>query len=146
LLALRRAVVDDIRELRGRLTDRDPATSRAVRVATLSAAGGLAAVVGGGLLGRGALTRSAERRRAQRQAISFARALTEHVLPEQLTAGLNMRQSPATSRTRRRRGDAMLLLAVVGAAAAGAMVLQQRRSAPVDPDDLWLPEVTSGPT
>jgi hypothetical protein len=142
LLALRGAVEDDARTLRDRLTGQDPSATRSLRIAALTASGAVAGVVGLGLLGRGALTRSTERRHVERQARAVARALADQARAAASDLGARgSRPGPSV----RRRGRGALLLAVVGAAVAGAVVVQQRRSAPVDPDDLWLPEESVGP-
>jgi hypothetical protein len=143
LLALRGAVEEDVRTLRDRLTGEDPTAARALRVAALATSGAIAGVVGLGVLGRSALSRSAERRSIERQALAVARVLADQA--RAAASGVSSAASRPSAPSRRRRGGGVLLLAVVGAAVAGAFVVQQRRSAPVDPDDLWLPEETVGP-
>ncbi len=133
--ALRDAVAGDLRLLRDRLTGMDPAARRTATTATVAGAGALAAVVGAGLLARSGLRRGRGRRDVQRQARALAAALAR----QQAT------DAPRTS-GRSGRGAGLLGTAVtLGAAAAGAALLQRRRSAPVDPDDLWLPEREAGP-
>ena len=143
LAALREVVADDVRTLRDRVTGKDPAAARALRIAALSTAGAIAGIVGVGVLGRSAVARGSDRRRIERQAIAVARALADQV---HVASGAgDSRAGRSSASGSRRRGGGMLALAVIGAAVAGAVAVQQRRSAPVDPDDLWLPEETLGP-
>lgn len=129
---LRGAVAADLRELRGRMTDLDAGTRRGAALAGLAGAGALAALVGSGLAVRGRVRRGLGRREVERQAQAIAAAMA--------------RRTSGGEDGPRRRGRAGLVTAlVVGAAVAGAAVVQQRRSAPVDPDDLWIPERRSGP-
>jgi hypothetical protein len=140
LIALRDAVTTDARELRDRLTGTDPAASRTLGLAALATTGTLASVLGAGLIGRRSLARATERRRIERQASALGR-----VLAEQARAATQAPVGAAASPRRRRRGGGLLVVAALGAAVAGAVALQQRRSAPIDPDDLWLPEEDPGP-
>jgi len=142
MLALRGAVEDDVRTLRGRLTGQDPSASRSLRVAALTASGAIAGVVGIAALGRSALSRGSERRRVERQALAVARVLADQA--RAAAAGVSSIASRPSAPTRR-RGGSTLLLAAFGAAVAGAVIAQQRRAQPIDPDDLWLPEETVGP-
>lgn len=139
LQSLRGAVTEDARLLRKRLSGQDPAATRGLRIAALSASGTVAGIVGAALVGRGALTRRSDRRSLQRQASALARALAAQAL----TGVAGSEPAPPTPRRRGRRG--VMLLALAGAVTAGAMIAQQRRIAPVDPDDLWLPVEPSGP-
>jgi len=146
LNALRGAVADDVRALRDRLTGKDPAAARRLRIAALTTSGAIAGIVGASVLGRRSATLAAERRQAQRQAIGLARALAEHVLPGSLPDLARAASSTAgRSRPTGRRGGAAVTLALLGTAVAGAVLLQRRRDATVDPDDLWLPEEPIGP-
>jgi ATP-dependent exoDNAse (exonuclease V) alpha subunit len=133
LQALRGAVVDDIRALRGRLGSLDPSARRGATTAAVVGAGALATLVGSGLAVRGRVRRGIAQRGVQQQAFAIARALAGSAL-----------DAPGSPSGRSRRGTLVTLLAV-GAAVAGAAALQQRRGAPVDDDDLWLPERGPGP-
>lgn len=135
LSALRGAVVDDVRALRGRLGALDPAARRGATTTAVVGAGALATLVGSGLAVRGQVRRRIAQRGVQQQAVAIARALAGSTL--------DAPRSPS-GRSRRGRGTLITLLAV-GAAAAGAAAFQQRRGAPVDDDDLWLPERGPGP-
>jgi len=145
LAALRAAVSDDALLLRDRLAGgQDPAASGALRNAVLATAAAVTGVVGLGLLGRGAVRRGAERRSLQRQAVSLARVFAQQGLTS-TSPGSRPRSDASTAPASRGRGGGILLLALAGAAAAGAVLVQQQRGAPVDPDDLWLPERSPGP-
>jgi hypothetical protein len=143
LLSLRAAVSADVRSLRDRLSGQDPAASRALRNAALGTSGTIAAVVGAGLVGRSAISRRADRRTVQRQAVALARALAAQDRSRSSDAPTG--DSSGSGRSRRRGRGGVTLLAFAGAVAAAALFAQQRRSAPIDPDDLWLPEEPSGP-
>lgn len=138
LHALRGAVADDVRALRDRLTGLDASTRRGAATAAVAGAGTLAALVGSGLAVRGRVRHGIAQRGVQKQALAIARAMAGEALGSASAAV----GAPAT---RRRRGRGALIAALaLGAAAAGAAVMQQRR-APVDDDDLWLPERDPGP-
>lgn len=140
LIALRGAVTSDARELRDRLTGTDPAASRTLGLAAVATTGTIASILGVGLIGRRTLARATERRHIERQAVALGRVLAEQArAAAQDSVGV-----PASPRRRRRRGG-LLAVATLGAAVAGAVILQQRRTAPIDPDDLWLPEEDLGP-
>lgn len=131
--ALRDAIATDLRQLRDRATGLDPAARRTATVATVAGAGALAAVVGAGLAARGRMRRTLGRRDVQRQ----ARALAEALARQPAADGASGRRS---------RGGGVLAAALtLGVAAAGAIAVQRRRTAAVDPDDLWLPERDAGP-
>jgi hypothetical protein len=138
LHALRAAVTDDARILRDRLTGQDPTAARALRVAALSTTGAIAGVAGAVLLGRRTLGRSTERRRVERQALALAQVLASQVASSS--------RSATATRDRRRGAGGLFVMAALGAAAiVGTAAIKRRRDAPVDPDDLWLPEETVGP-
>ena len=138
LHALRGAVADDVRALRDRLTGLDASTRRGATTAAVAGAGTLAALVGSGLAVRGKVRRGIAQRGVQKQALAIARAMAG----DAFGTGTSMSAAPAS---RRRRGRGALFAALaVGAAVAGAAVVQQRR-APVDDEDLWLPERDLGP-
>jgi len=141
LHALRAAVAADVRSLRGRAAGADRTTRAKARTAALTGAGALSAVVGAGLATRRAVSGRVQRRTMQRQASALALALAEQAT--QAAAG----SAGDRSSTRTRRGGRGGLVAVlaVGAAVGAAALVRQRRYAPVDPDDLWLPERTAGP-
>lgn len=137
LHALRGAVADDVRALRDRLTGLDASTRRGATTAAVAGAGTLAALVGSGFAVRGKVRRSVAQRGVQKQALAIARAMAGEAL--------GATTSGTVSSTRRRGGRGALIAALaVGAAVAGAAIAQQRR-APVDDDDLWLPERDLGP-
>lgn len=138
LHALRDAVGGDVRALRDRLVQLDPAARRGATTAALAGAGALAALVGSGLVVRSRVRRGFEQRGIERQALAIARAMAEGVR----AGGGSEGSSPRRGR-RRGRGVLAAVLAA-GAAAAGAAIVQQRR-APVDDADLWLPEEDLGP-
>ena len=137
LHALRGAVADDVRALRDRLTGLDASTRRGAATAAVAGASTLAALVGSGLAVRGRVRRSIAQRGVQKQALAIARAMAGEAL------GAASQAAAPVGRRRRGRG-ALLAALAVGAAVAGAAVVQQRR-APVDDDDLWLPERDLGP-
>lgn len=138
LHALRDAVGDDVRALRDRLVHLDPTVRRGATTAAIAGAGALVALVGSGLAVRSRVRRGIEQRGVERQAIAIARAMAE----ASLGGGGSDRSS---RRSGRRRGRGALAAAlVVGAAVVGAAIVQGRH-APVDDDDLWLPEEDLGP-
>jgi hypothetical protein len=141
LHALRGAIADDLRSLRGRVGALDPSARRGARTAAVAGVTGLVGLVGAGLAARGTLRRGAERRSVRRQALALAAALADQV---GASTGRTGPGATLASRPGRRRGPVLALL-TVGAAVAVMGVAQQRRSAPIDPDDLWLPERTAGP-
>jgi hypothetical protein len=138
LHALRGAVSDDVRALRERLTGVDASARRGAATAAVVGAGALASLVGSGLAVRGRVRRTIARRGVQQQAAAIARAM------------LTQSSSPDVTPRREGRGGrggrgALIAVLAVGAAVAGAALLQQQRNAPVDDDDLWLPERDLGP-
>lgn len=143
LAALRDAVAEDLRVLRGRVTGLGDAERRGATIAGIAGAGALATLVGTGLAVRGRVRRVLAQREVQQQARAIASAMARQAADaaaDVLAAGTRA-GTRAGSRGGRRRGRGALLAALtVGAAVAGAVVVQQRRNAPVDPDDLWLPE------
>lgn len=129
--ALRDAVATDLRVLRDRAIGLDASERRGASLAAVAGLGTVAAVVGTGLALRRSVRRAVGQRDVQRQARAIATAMA--------------RQAADASPSGRRRGRGGLLTAlVVGAAVAGAAAVQQRRTAPVDPEDLWLPEREPG--
>jgi hypothetical protein len=141
LHALRGAIADDLRSLRGQARGLDPTARRGARTAAIAGVTGLVGLVGAGLAARGAVNRGSQRRTVQRQALALAAALADQAAFPAVTSP-GTRTQPRTAGGR--RGTAFTLLAV-GAAVAAAAVAQRRRTAPIDPDDLWLPERTVGP-
>jgi hypothetical protein len=137
LHALRGAVVDDLRALRGRVSSTDPSARRGALTVAAAGAGAVATLVGSGLAVRGRIRQGLRQRGVERQAEAIARAMVGRALAPSDTGA---------SRGGRRRRGALLTVLVVGAAVAGAAVLQQQRNAPVDDDDLWLPEHDLGPS
>jgi hypothetical protein len=138
LHALRGAVADDVRALRDRLVALEPSARRGAGVAAAVGAGALATVVGSGLALRSRARRRGAERGAERQARTIAAAMARQALdPGGKARGTDM--------PRRRGRGGLLAVLVAGAAVAGVAVVQQRRSAPVDPEDLWLPEDAPGP-
>jgi hypothetical protein len=144
LESLRGAVADDVRALRDRLVTLDPSARRGATVAAAAGAGALATLIGTGLAVRSRVRRGVAERGVQKQALAIARALVGQQLDVAAMAGSG---APVGSSGRRRRGGrgALLGVLVVGAAVAGAALVQQRRDAPVEDDDLWLPERDLGP-
>ena len=141
LHALRGAVADDVRALRDRLVGLDASTRRGATTAAVAGAGTLAALVGSGLAVRGRVRRGIAQRGVQKQALAIARAMAG----EALGAATSATSTPTAPVPGRRRGrGALVAVLAVGAAVAGAALVQQRR-APVDDDDLWLPERDLGP-
>lgn len=137
--ALRDAVGDDLRVLRDRLTGLGEAERRGATLASIAGVGTLATLVGTGLAVRGRVRRALATRGAQEQARAIAAAMARQAADAAVEA-------TARSRGGRRGGRGGMLVALtLGAAVAGAVVAQQRRNAPVDPDDLWLPEREPGP-
>jgi len=141
LHALRGAIAADLRSLRGRARDIDPTAQSGARTAAIAGVTGLVGLVGAGLAARSAVNRGAERRSMQRQALALAAALADQAVTP---SGPTRARTSGTSR-RSGRGGSTLALLVVGAAAAAAGIAWQRRTAPIDPDDLWLPERSVGP-
>lgn len=135
LHALRGAVADDLWVLRERVGGLDDDARRTATLATVAGLGTLAAVVGSGLAVRGRVRRALAQRGVREQARALASALAREAA-DAVVSGTGAR---ADVGARRGRGG-LLALVAVGVAVAGATVLQQRRTAPIDPDDLWLPE------
>jgi hypothetical protein len=134
LHALRDAVSDDVRALRDRLTGLDASARRGAATATAVGAGTLVTLVGTGLALRGSLRRAAEQRGVHKQALALAAALAAQA------SGSDDRRAGRARTGRRGRRGALLTAIAVGAAVTAAAVAQQRRTAPIDDDDLWLPE------
>jgi len=137
---LRDAVSDDVRILRERLTGLEPSARRGAATAAVVGAGALATLIGSGLAVRSRIRRTVEDRGVQKQALAIARAMLDETSRPTIAAGSTPRAGSG-----RRGGRALLTVLAVGAALAGAGLLQQR-SAPVDDDDLWLPERDLGPS
>jgi len=139
LAALRDEVATDLRVLRDRVTGLGDAERRGATLASVAGLGTLAALVGTGLAVRGRVRRALSQREVQQQARAIASAMARQAADAAAdTVG-------AGARAGRRRGRGGMLTALtLGAAVAGAFVAQQRRNAPVDPDDLWLPEREPG--
>jgi hypothetical protein len=140
LHALRGAIAEDLQSLRGQARGLDPTARRGARTVAIAGVTGLVGLVGAGLAARGAVNRGSQRRAVQRQALALAAALADQATFPAMTSH-GTRTKP---RTAGRRRSSFTLLAV-GAAVAAAAVAQRRRTAPIDPDDLWLPELTVGP-
>jgi hypothetical protein len=138
LHALRGAVADDVRALRDRIVGLDPSARRGVGVTAAVGAGTLTTLLGAGLALRRRVRRGIETRGIEREAVAIAAAMARQALDPTASA-------PRTVAPRRGRRATLIAVLVAGAALAGGVVLQQRRTAPVDPDDLWLPEDTPGP-
>lgn len=139
LEALRDAVTTDLRVLRDRISGLDDGERRGASLALIAGVGTVAAVVGTGLAVRRSIRRSLGQRDVQRQARAIAAAMARQAAEAVVEA------AGTTSPSGRRRGRGGLLTAlIVGAAVAGATAVQQRRTAPVDPDELWLPEREHG--
>jgi hypothetical protein len=146
LESLRGAVSDDVRALRDRLVGLDPSARRGATVAAVAGAGAIATLVGSGLAVRSRVRRGFEQRGVQRQALAIARAMVGQQLDAVVPAALGTSAGAVGRASGRRRGRGALLgVLAVGAAVAGAALVQQRRGAPVDDDDLWLPERDLGP-
>lgn len=141
LHALRAAVADDVRSLRERATRSDADTRRRARTVGLAGAGALSALLGTGLAARGALSRRSRRRDVQRQAAALAAALADQAA-RALSAPDGRRSDPNA-----RRGGRVGLITVlaIGAATGAAALVRQRQQAPIDAEDLWLPERSPGP-
>jgi hypothetical protein len=140
LLALRDAVAGDARALRDRLAGLDGSARRGVGTIAVAGAGALATLVGGGLMVRGRVRRGVADRGVQRQASAIAAALARELVQPAGAA-----RAPRESGGRRRGRAALIAAVVTGAVVAGRVVAEQRRSAPVDPEDLWLPERGTAP-
>jgi hypothetical protein len=142
LHALRAAIADDVRDLKGRVTGADTTTRR--RAATMALAGGaaLSAVIGTGLAARSAMSGRVTRRSMQRQASALAAALAEQAARATSSAVVG---DAARAGGRRRGRGALVALVAAGAAVGATALVRQRQQAPIDPDDLWLPERTTGP-
>jgi hypothetical protein len=149
LESLRTAVADDVRALRDRLVALDPSARRGATVAAVAGAGALATLVGTGLAVRGRVRRGVAERGVQKQALAIARALVGQQLDVAGATALGASGGASGGAPGRRRGRggraALLGVLAVGAAVAGAAIVQQRRNAPVDDEDLWLPERDLGP-
>ncbi len=124
--AIRGAIERDLRTLRDRATSVSITAPGPARTAAIAAGAGLLAAVGVAALGGRTVRRARERRDVDRQARALAAALTRQA--SEVVAG-----------PRRGRGG-VLVAAAAAALAVGAGVVANRRSRPIDPDDLWLPE------
>lgn len=133
LQGLRDAVTDDLRVLRDRVTGMDDRDRRGATLAAVTGAGSLAVLVGTGLAVRGRVRRTLARREVQQQARAIATAMARQAA--------DAMASTDAPRSGGRRGGLLSVLAI-GAAVTGFVIEQRRRTAPVDPDDLWLPERT----
>lgn len=137
--ALRDAVTQDLLVLRDRVSGLGAGERRGATLAAVAGLGTVATVVGTGLALRRSVRRAIGQRDVQRQARAIATAMARQAADAAASA------TGTAARAGRRRGRGGLLTAlVVGAAVAGAAAVQQRRTAPVDPDDLWLPEREPG--
>jgi hypothetical protein len=133
LRTLRTALERDVTTLRERATVTSVTAPGPVRTAAIVAGAGLLAVVGAGVLGRRGLERARSRRRIEQQAHALADALARRASDG--GAGGSHRQRDG------RGGRGALVVALAGAAvAAGIGIVRERRSRPIDPDELWLPE------
>ena len=136
LRALRAAIEQDVRTLRTRATTTSLTAPGPARTTAVVAGAGLLAVVGAGLLGRRGIARARSRRQIEQQASALAAALARR------TSGDAAQDLDGDGRRSGRRGGrgALLLTLAGAAAAAGVGVVRDRRSRPIDPDELWLPE------
>lgn len=133
LRTLRTALERDVRTLRGRATMASVTAPGPVRTAAIVVGAGLLAVVSAAVLGRRGVERARSRRRTEQQALALADALARRA------------SDGAADDTGRRRagrgGRGALAVTLAGAAlAAGVGIVRERRSRPIDPDELWLPE------
>jgi hypothetical protein len=142
LHALRAAIASDVRSLKHRVTGADTSTRR--RVGTVAVAGGavLSALIGTGLAARSVVSGRVEQRTMERQAAALAAALAERAA--RATSSAVTGAPPRTGGRRRGRGGLIAVL-TVGAAVGAAALVRGRQHAPIDPEDLWLPERNTGP-
>lgn len=143
LHAIRAAVADDLHSLKGRVTGADTTARRRVGAVALAGGAALTAVIGTGLAARSAVSGRVTRRAMQRQASALAAALAEQA--SWATSSSAAGDLARAGGRRRGRGGLVAMLAV-GAAIGATALVRQSRQAPIDPDDLWLPERTAGPS
>lgn len=130
LRTLRTALERDVTTLRERAPLASVTAPGPVRTAAIVAGAGLLAVVGAGVLGRRGLERARSRRRIEQQAVALADALARRAS-----------DGDAGGQRDGRGGRGALVVALAGAAlAAGVGIVRERRSRPIDPAELWLPE------
>lgn len=146
LHALRAAIADDLHSLKGRATSADTDARR--RAGTMALAGGVAlsALIGTGLAARSAVTGRVGRRAIQKQAAALAAALAEQAARANSGSAGSTTGGRARADGRRRGRGGLVAVLAVGAAIGATALVRQSQQAPIDPDDLWLPERTAGPS
>jgi hypothetical protein len=134
---LREAIADDLRMLKTRVSSADATTRRRTRTVAIVGAGALSAVVASGLVARSAVANRVHRRSVRRQAVELAAALTD-----QAARGVSDIAALRSARSSERRmgSTGLIVTLALGAAIGGAALIRRQQHAPIEPEDLWLPD------